>query len=329
MPASLPNGGTLFEVCFDVIGTPGASALVDILDIPTAVTATMAPSSPGNPSIPLSTNTNSGIVTIEQIVTAPPVTFSLPSIQADPGDNVCLPITVQEFNNISSFMASVSFNENILQYTGAQSFGITTFSQNNINANDADNGNVGFTWLDISTVNAATIPDGDVLVELCFDVIGNPGQSSLVEFSNTPFNINITTPNSVLGAPAIPLLTNLIDGSVTVAGGPPPPPPATGITLTVTNASGENGDNVCVPITVEDFVDITAVTGSIMWDETILSYSGIGNTPLPGFSPGNNLNESQTANGMLGILWSDATGGAMPLTLDDGDNVIELSLIHI
>ena len=324
MPASLPNGGTLFEVCFDVIGTPGASALVDILDIPTAVTATMAPSSPGNPSIPLSTNTNSGIVTIEQIVTAPPVTFSLPSIQADPGDNVCLPITVQEFNNISSFMASVSFNENILQYTGAQSFGITTFSQNNINANDADNGNVGFTWLDISTVNAATIPDGDVLVELCFDVIGNPGQSSLVEFSNTPFNINITTPNSVLGAPAIPLLTNLIDGSVTVAGGPPPPPPATGITLTVTNASGENGDNVCVPITVEDFVDITAVTGSIMWDETILSYSGIGNTPLPGFSPGNNLNESQTANGMLGILWSDATGGAMPLTLDDGDNVIEI-----
>ena len=252
-PPSLVPDATLFEVCFDVVGAPGTTTTVDIVDNPVPVSVTMA--NPGGGSTPRDFTTSNGLVIIESTVSAPPVGFNIDNVNAATGDNVCIPVEITDFTNINSFMGSVNWDENLLQYTGAQAFGVTNFGNNNINANNADEGEVGFIWMDISGNNPQDIPNGGTLVEFCFDVLATTGTTAALDFTNDPFDINVTSPNPVPGGINIPLETTISNGSITVPG-----VSAGEVIFTLPNLSGDNGDNVCVPITVEGFDNITAVT---------------------------------------------------------------------
>ncbi len=91
-------------------------------------------------------------------------------------------------------------------------------------------------------------------------------------------------------------------------------------------ATGLTGTNVCVPVTVENFVDITAFQFEMTFDPTVLQFTNLIN-PNGSLTGGVQFNGPPSSGGTrpdgnIRIIYSDNFGG--PTTLADGDVVFEL-----
>ena len=108
------------------------------------------------------------------------VTQSIESAVAAPGDNICLNVTVEGgFTAIASMQYAITFDPAILQYTGVQNFTplLPSFNQSSFSE---QNDTLRLVWF--QGVGGTTIPDGTVLFQVCFDVIGPDGACSSVPF---------------------------------------------------------------------------------------------------------------------------------------------------
>ena len=311
-PETLSSGATLFEVCFDVIGGAGTSSSLAITDTPNMISASMAGPTPSSPSISLPFTVTNGSVFIPAAPVPDPVFFSFGSISGATGDNVCLPLSVTDFNNITAVGGSVTWDDTVLQFTGVDGFGFSSLSASNFNANSS---NLSFNWM--NPVISETLPDGATLFEVCFDIIGGAGASSTVGLSNVPTQIFVTQAGPNPGDPSTPIGFNLSNGVISVPGIVMPDP----ITFTFPTITAANGDNVCVPLTVANFMSIVSANGSVAWDPTVISYTGAQNFGLAGLS--SSLNEGSAPSGSLTFVWSDMTPGT-PENLADGDTFMEL-----
>ncbi len=106
-------------------------------------------------------------------------------VSGQPGDNVCVQFTVTNFNDVAAFAFAVNFNSNILQYDAAiVSSGLPDLDPTQFVPPDPQNLDViRVLWLSPG-VTGNNLPDGTVFFELCFDIIGTPGQCSPL-FVNT------------------------------------------------------------------------------------------------------------------------------------------------
>ena len=108
------------------------------------------------------------------------VTQSISSAVAAPGDNVCLDVTVEGgFNAIASVQYAITFDPAILQFTGVQNFTplLPNFNQSSVSV---QNDTLRVVWF--QGVGGTSLPDGTVLFQVCFDVIGPDGSCSNVPF---------------------------------------------------------------------------------------------------------------------------------------------------
>jgi hypothetical protein len=88
---------------------------------------------------------------------------------------------------------------------------------------------------------------------------------------------------------------------------------------------GAPGDTICVPITVDNFVDMNSLQMTIGWDETVLDFVGLNNltTDLPAFNAGIfNTSDMLTDAGTLTMNWFDPLGNTY--SLDDGSILFEI-----
>ena len=108
--------------------------------------------------------------------------FNIPEVFASSGQEVCLPITVNNFDNIAGGQFSINYNAAILTNVAATSVTneIPGFSIESISFPTP--GSVTVSWSSVGT--ATTLPDGSELFELCFFVSGTT--SSAVLFSSAP-----------------------------------------------------------------------------------------------------------------------------------------------
>lgn len=123
------------------------------------------------------------------------VTLDFPLINALPGDNICLPFTVENFNNVASMQFTIAYDDSILDFTNVQAFnpsmpdlGAGTFA-------NPQAGTVTLSWVDLA-FNGITLPDGSVAFEICFDVIGGIGECSPIAITNDPTPIEIGDPST-------------------------------------------------------------------------------------------------------------------------------------
>ncbi len=86
------------------------------------------------------------------------------------------------------------------------------------------------------------------------------------------------------------------------------------------------GGAVCVPLTVTNFNAAQSGSGTILWDPTVITYTGLENIALIGVD--GSLNTSNVANGELKFVWSNADP-ANPLTLTDGSIIFEICFTAI
>ena len=236
----------------------------------------------------------------------PGVILSMPCITAPAGSNICIPITVYNFVDIEAVQAGILWDPTVMEFTDFQNLGFIIDPPNNpnsgfiFNTNDAAMGMIRQFWSDETGNTPQSLPDGAVLYELCFDLIGDNGDVISIDFGDIGnFGVEVVQ----LGAGVDFCLDQ---GTITIGeivGDP--------VQLIANDVSGSEGDVVCVDITVRDFTDIRGYQANLQWVESIIEFSSVEmlNTTL-GLTISNFNPTTDPAN--LRFTWDNLNPATLP-----------------
>lgn len=211
------------------------------------------------------------------------VTLSLPTQTAANGTALALPVQVTGFNHVGSFSLTISFDKNVLTYTGTANqptFGIF----NGTPAATANtNGTVSISWFNVSP--ALNIGSG-TLLNLLFTY--KSGTSALTFTS--------TTPSSVTDSLGTNLTATYTNGSVS---GLPS-------TITIDKVTADPGD-VYVPVTGANLKSLGSISLRIAYDTAKVTFVGLTNPAIP-------FNAGTPSAGIVALSWFSTT----PYSLNSG-----------
>lgn len=124
----------------------------------------------------------------EVVMEKPPVdsmTIAAGNVGAKKGEQVCVPITVYEFNNILSMQFSISWDSSALQFSHLENFGMRDITDNNFGKSMVDEGYLAFLWYDQHLLGKSQ-KDGFKLYDVCFEVLEDAEAETIVEISDHP-----------------------------------------------------------------------------------------------------------------------------------------------
>ncbi len=299
---TIPDGTILFSIVLDVVGDPCDETSFSV----GAILGPVEVYDDNTFSNNIGVTSNDGLVSIDGndcdgmgsgCDNFNGIVLTIEDVNASPGENVCVPVTVENFDDIESASIGVTWDESIIDYTEITNFSLPGSLQ--FNDTNVGNGELAVLWTD-PLGNQNSLPDGAVLFEICFDATGSIGQSSTINFEDLPnigtgFEMEFSS-NSV----AIPFCVN--EGSITIADGP--------VELFIIaggSFTGDQGEQVCVDYTTENFTDISSIQLTFMWDNSVIDFTEVLNTndQLGGLSPGS---FNQLADDKLRLTWN-STGG--------------------
>ncbi len=228
----------------------------------------------------------------------PPVVLSLsPQVQnVTTGEEVCLDVEVENFDGIAGFQYSLAWDPEQLTFTSINNFTFSNLNASSFNTQVADDGFLPVVWLAEDTQAGETLIDGASIYEVCWEAIGS-GPGSIVSFGDFP-----TTREFVSGEEGVVPYVNH-DANIQINQGVG----GQAVELAVGSAIATTGENICLPITVDHFVDIAAFQFSVKWDPTALQYS---NAAFGSWATGSDLlqlglNAEALQDGRLRALWVD------------------------
>ena len=121
-----------------------------------------------------------------------------PTIELDEGqETVDVDIKVASFKNVSGMQFTLRWDVNVLEFIGIDStdFGLDYITwRDNFGITEADKGIMTFFWVDESLLGTEVI-DGTKIFSFKAKVVGNPQQSTTIEFSNNPTVIEVSDPD--------------------------------------------------------------------------------------------------------------------------------------
>jgi len=216
-----------------------------------------------------------------------------PSNLTTTGNQVCVDVFVDGFEDILSFQYSMNFDETVLAFDEIIDPG--NVPDLNFGTNDIDNGNIVVLWFDEEDAQGETFSDGTLLYQVCFNTIGNFGDSGSIGFSSNPTIIEVTngdeesvcfegTGNNILIGTNNPSSDCFIPAAST------------------STTSADVGDVVCFDVPTLDFDNILSFQYSINFDASILEFvSYQENSIISNIS----LNSDNSNNGTLAVSWFD------------------------
>lgn len=120
-------------------------------------------------------------LTVSSCAGVDPVIFTFNCIDGEPGDTICIPVTVENFNDILIFQYEIIWNSDVLDFIEIQNPGLPTINlSGDFNLSGPNTLKVIPLFLDPDGEN---LPDGAVLFEVCFRIIGIPGSTSPIDIS--------------------------------------------------------------------------------------------------------------------------------------------------
>ncbi|MBR9921941.1 MAG: T9SS type B sorting domain-containing protein [Bacteroidetes bacterium] len=289
----LPDGDILSTLCFTAIGGC-VNSPVTITSNPQEINVL---DQCGGDHIGI--NTFNGLV---EIVCPDGIVVSAGDYDLDPGEDICIPVTVQNFTNIEDLLFTIEWETSVLQYNGVQNFGIPGLTAANFDDSFSAFGAMCLEWSDMSG-SGATLADDAVFFELCFTVVGDPYDCSLINFTDFPCGLNVTTTESSgvnVGLTSQP-------GEVCVNN-------PFNFIVDISENNGNLGDEVCVDITVENFVSLEQLEFSVNWNPTQLEYTQLMNPfNLPNFTV-SSYDDSNGSIGSVSVDWDSQTinGNSIP-----------------
>lgn len=133
---------------------------------------------------------------------ADPVTFTFNCIDGAPGDTVCIPVTVENFNNITIAQFEIIWDSEVLHYIEVQNPGSPSI---NVGSDFNLSGPNALKFIPLGfPISGESQPDGTVLFEICFRVVGIPGSTSPIGISANPFfDFEVADDNGVVPSDSI------------------------------------------------------------------------------------------------------------------------------
>ncbi|HZV43532.1 MAG TPA: hypothetical protein VFF90_03590, partial [Saprospiraceae bacterium] len=193
-----------------------------------------------------------------------PFILTFNCLNGKPGDTICLPVTVENFTNIVSIQCEIIWNSDVLDYIKVQNPGtpfINVVSDFNLSGPNA----LKFIPLGFP-ISGETLPDGTVLFEICFRIIGTPGSMSTIGVSPY-FLYEVGDINDVIPSDSVDC-TMTVDNAMNLVGF---------VTSCGPDMIGNNGT-----------IDVTIYGGtqpySISWDDHMGNAGG----PVSGIGEGSN-----------------------------------------
>ncbi|MDQ3016344.1 MAG: cohesin domain-containing protein, partial [Bacteroidota bacterium] len=285
-PISLPDGSLYFTVEFMIVGDPCDRSNVAITNDPTEIEV----SEPGEIQVGLQSNI--GRVEVPGTGCSEDIQLVGNSVVGSCGSTTCIQFTVENFTDVGAIEFSLAYNPAVLQFDRIQNFAsLLAFGTGNTNLQAP--GNIRIVWFNGNAQNES-LPDGTVLFEVCFDVIGTGGQSSTITFG--------TSPNPMFSdIDGNPYATSIVPASITAQCA------LEGFAFIADTVCTNPGGLACIPIKVNDFDDIIAFGFSMNWDSTVFEFdhlegfnlAGLG-TDLFGTPANQDIDE-----GMLTVVWID------------------------
>ncbi len=199
---TLPDGTEIFEVCFEVLG---GTSVVEISGDPLDIEAIDADIN----EIPV--QTVSGTINADD-TGSQDLTLTLEDISTQPGEEVCMDFTVDNFSNIVGAQFTISYVADDLTFTEIVEGGPLNLTVNE-NFSILSPGTITFLWEDKTSLGV-TLPDNSVLFEVCFEV--NTTTSTEVTLSETPTAIEFLDVVTIEG---VPLQIN--SGTISIGSGQP------------------------------------------------------------------------------------------------------------
>lgn len=228
-------------------------------------------------------------------------------ITAPAGTQVCVPIRVDSFSQIATLQYSISWDPTKLSYVSVtNNFAANAIPPADDLATNVVNNNT-FIYT-MATTNPITIPNNGILIEICFQVLGNNGDVVNLNFANQ-VPIEITNFADV----TLPYYTH--NGCVNIGN------VDNTVTFTVAGVDGAPLNKpVCVNILGKNFKNIESFQYKVKWDEKVLKWKGLGTVNKIGISAGAGGHISSCGNGCLKVAWNDAFGKTIP----DNDTLYQL-----
>lgn len=298
LDGDLGDGDKLYDVCFDVVGLGGDSPIRFAND-PARVRVNNGPNIGINPT--------NCVIEVNQPAEATIIIDDAPPSR--PGDTICIGFSAFNFNEVLEAQFSLAFEPNHMRFISVDGINaVVNFpgaDESNFNFDGADLGSITFSY---EGVDPITIPDGDVIFLMCFEITGEPQTCDQIEFQDLPLENEVITANS--NGNNIGLFGQA--GEVCVL-------EPDGFDLVIGDRNGTFGDTTCVPISVADFTDITAATFAVSWDPTSLRFAGVDAKEALTLTDDNFITAS-TDVGVLTFDWEDLTGQ----TLTDTTNIFDV-----
>lgn len=250
-----------------------------------------------------------GLFAVIQISTAQ-VTVRISDDATDPGGTVEVDVTFDNFVDIIAFQHSINWDadkfsfDSIINVTTA----LDQFTMGAIGtpANGTSPGVLNVSWSKTNT-QPETLPNNTRMFTIRLNAIGAACEFSSVRLSNTPAVIEFSDSNTNNVGANAENGTVSINGTGCNSGGDD-------LIISVDDVTANAGENRCVPIRVENFVDIQVVGFGLQWDPAIIEYTGFQNANLPDFSSGN-IGDTNIDQGKLTIAWFDNTA-VTPVTFE-------------
>ena len=172
---SLPNETTLYEVCFDAIGTPGSTPIT---------WSNLA--AQNTDALNLVVQSIAGKVVIAPSTTPAYAALSLaPGAVIEAGEHACIPVLVDQFDGIYAVQFSIGWDPTLVRLDSIQTADLPQVSLVANFGHFPGQGKLSFSWISPELTTGTTLAAGTTLFNLCFSAVGPSGISTLT-FENAP-----------------------------------------------------------------------------------------------------------------------------------------------
>ena len=184
---SLPDGTTLFEICFNVLGPGGQSSTITFGNTPPVEIADV------NNDLHV-VNIDPAVITAECAIEGHALIAEV--VCTEPNDVTCIDISVNDFENILTAQFSINWDPALFEFDHIEGLNLAELSDDQFaTPPEIAEGQLSLSWFNINT---ATVPDLTTIFTLCLRAIGPAGSTSPITFTNTPALIEIADEDSVL-----------------------------------------------------------------------------------------------------------------------------------
>lgn len=113
------------------------------------------------------------------------ITLKIDTKEASSGEVICLNISGTNFRRILSTQYSMQWDPAVLTYTGLVNFKLPYMTKENFGVQAVDKGIITCMWID-NSLKGVNLVDDSSLYQICFKVIGKPGSTTAIKFTQKP-----------------------------------------------------------------------------------------------------------------------------------------------